>query len=70
MDTSRCQYDVKQEQRAVTGLVAANESTSVDHGRKWVNMVKVGFNQDIPVVCWVSGSAKDKDPRGRMPRLY
>ena len=50
METGCCQYDAEQEQRAVAGLIAANEISSVDHGSKRVDVVKVCLNEGISVV--------------------
>ena len=53
METGWRQYDAEQEQRVVAGLIAPNEISSVDHGSKRVDMVKVCLNEGVSVgfVC-------------------
>lgn len=50
MGSGQCQHDEKQEQRAITGLIAANKIRSVDHRRKRVDVVKVCLDEGISVV--------------------
>ena len=50
METSWCQYDAEEEQRAVAGLIVANEISSIDYGSKRVDVVKICFNEGISVV--------------------
>lgn len=61
MDTGRGQYDAEQEQRAVAGLIATNEISSVDHGSKRVDVVEVCLNEGVSVV-FVSELRQDEDP--------
>ena len=53
MNTGWRQYDAEQEQRAVAGLITANEVGSVYNGNKRVDAVKVYLNEGISIILSV-----------------
>ena len=54
METGQRQYDAEQEQRAVGALITANEISSIEHGSKRVDIIKICLNEDISIVLPVS----------------
>ena len=63
METGGRQYDAEQEQRAVAALITANEISSIEHGSKRVDMVKVCLNEDISVVLSVSRDQREPETK-------
>lgn len=49
MDTGGRQDGLEQEQRAVAGSIAADEVNSVHHGSERMDLLEVGFDEDVSV---------------------